>query len=513
MHKDTKAYVQSCTLCQAQKSVAPHVHNRQLHPSVVEGPNVRISIDLIGPLPLTADNYKYVLVMMDYFTKWAEAVPLSSKAGEEIADALFKNWYCVYGIPYEIQSDQGKEFCNDVLYRINQRMAIDHKVTTPYYPNANGLVERFNQTLKKSLSMYAEQFPSNWDWYLNSVLWAYRSSLNPQTGFTPYYLMFGRDPREPTDIFEGTIKDIKYDAKQYGIQMTYHLRRAYEIVKKNLLENAKAMKLNWDSKVHRHQTFKPGDEVLVFKPIEHSMSNEAKHSQVWKRKWQGPFTVLRHAHKNNEDIYIIKDQTSAREFTINVNKLRKYNKRQFLDNTADSSDTTAMDSMRSDGSVPVVDRLRDAVTADASDVTIPVRKSPEQPFLMNKARPSLDDETNVIETLSTPKVTKQEQRRVSERLDDISSPDPVIDSLQEYIVERILDHRKKGNKFEYLVKWLNYSNEQNTWEPKDCFNKDSTCISDYWNSVPKSVVPYKDRPRQYRTVRTQPSKKGEIVKT
>ena len=75
-------------------------------------------------------------------------VPLFSKKGEEVADALYKYWYCVYVIPFELQSDQGNEFTNDILARLNARLNIEHRVTTPYYPLANGEVERFNRTLK-----------------------------------------------------------------------------------------------------------------------------------------------------------------------------------------------------------------------------------------------------------------------------------------------------------------------------------------------------------------------------
>ena len=110
IYQDTKDYVQSCKECQLHKTNAPNPFNRSLNPSLPEGPNCRISIDLIGPLPLTEKNHRYVLVMVDYYTKWAEAVPLTSKTGEEVADAIYKYWYCVYGIPYELQTKLGKVF-------------------------------------------------------------------------------------------------------------------------------------------------------------------------------------------------------------------------------------------------------------------------------------------------------------------------------------------------------------------------------------------------------------------
>jgi hypothetical protein len=499
VYKDVKEYVKSCELCQVQKSQTPGTHNRILNPSLPESPNARISIDLIGPLPKTIFQCQYVLVMVDYFTKWAEAVPISSKEGEEVADAIYKSWYCVYGIPYELQSDQGPEFCNDILNRINERMTVAHRVTTPYYPNANGQVERFNQTLKKSLSMYAEKHPSTWDSYINGVLWAYRTSLNPVTGFSPFYLMFGREPRLPIDIFHGPTKEIKHDVLQYGIQLTQQLKVAYDIVKQNLDTYAKTMKIGWDKKVIKHNEYQKGDKVLVYHPQMNALSGQQAHSQVWTRKWQGPYEIVSKAHQDNDDVYVLKDLNTRREFTMNVNKLRKYQERQFLKETLVSTDARILGPMRSDESVPVAEGLRDAVDVPASDETVPVRTEPE--IEVDVADQSeLPQRAQNVENTERARITKQETRRSLLRSLEDSNPtaDVNLDELQEYVVEKILNHRNRNNKWEYLVKWLNYDESQNTWEPKDNFNKKSSCIQEYWNTVPVNEMPLNQRPRAFR---------------
>jgi hypothetical protein len=117
MAKDCKEFIKTCHLCQVHKSKAPPEFKRPLRPSLPEGPNCRISIDLIGPLDLTTEGYQYTLVMIDYFTKWAVVAPLKTKTGEEVAEAIYLKWYCTFGIPYEIQTDQGNEFTNIILAR------------------------------------------------------------------------------------------------------------------------------------------------------------------------------------------------------------------------------------------------------------------------------------------------------------------------------------------------------------------------------------------------------------
>ena len=103
--------------------------------------------------------------MTDSFTKWAEALPIKNKRTN-----------CRHGRPYQFQSDQGKEFTNDLLERINKRILVDHRVTTVYYPQANGQVERLNRVLVDSLSIYCSEHLATWDEFLPSVLFSYRTS-------------------------------------------------------------------------------------------------------------------------------------------------------------------------------------------------------------------------------------------------------------------------------------------------------------------------------------------------
>ena len=153
--KDVKLYVNGCLQCKAHKLPKPNHNQFLLYPSLFKQPNSRIGIDLIGPFPTTERQNQYILTCIDYFTKLAVAVPIRDKTAPAVADALYNHWYCLYGIPYEIHSDQGGEFTGDIVQRLNIRLETDHRVTTPYNPSSNGEVERLNQTLKNALKIYA----------------------------------------------------------------------------------------------------------------------------------------------------------------------------------------------------------------------------------------------------------------------------------------------------------------------------------------------------------------------
>jgi hypothetical protein len=121
-----------------------------------------ISIDLIGPLPESKRYNKYICCITEYVTKNAFAVPLKSKTAEDTAEAL---WFyiSIYGPPKTLISDQGTEFLNSTIRQLTMTCGIDHKITSPYHPNTNGLVERFNQTLIRALKKHCEDDIEEWD--------------------------------------------------------------------------------------------------------------------------------------------------------------------------------------------------------------------------------------------------------------------------------------------------------------------------------------------------------------
>ena len=172
MQNDIDSYVKVCQACQR--------HNKKLtktpatlHPITVDSPWYRVGIDLIGPLPRTAAGNAYIITCSDYFTKWPEAEAIPDKSAECVSQCLFRV-ICRHGSPSIIQSDQGREFVNNINNNLFQLTGVKHKISAAYHPQTNGLDERFNQTLCNALTKMAEGKEEEWDKYIDAALFAYR---------------------------------------------------------------------------------------------------------------------------------------------------------------------------------------------------------------------------------------------------------------------------------------------------------------------------------------------------
>ena len=157
-------------------------------------------MDLLDMSVTTSRGNRYVFVIVDCFTRWTEAFPLPDKTAQSVADALFNQVFCRFGMPAVIHSDQGREFENKILQELCLLGGSHKTKTTPYHPESDGMVERFNRTLLMMLAMFAGKNRDDWDDLLPAVMMAYRSSVHESTGFSPYRLMFGEECTLPMDI-------------------------------------------------------------------------------------------------------------------------------------------------------------------------------------------------------------------------------------------------------------------------------------------------------------------------
>ena len=157
-------------------------------------------MDLLDMSITTARENSYVLVMVDCFSRWTEACPLPDKTAHSVADAFFTQVVCRFGMPIVIHSDQGREFENKIMQELCILCGSHKTRTTPYQPESDGMVERFNRTLLMMLAMFAGKNRDDWDDLLPAVMMAYRSSVHESTGFSPYRLMFGEECTLPMDI-------------------------------------------------------------------------------------------------------------------------------------------------------------------------------------------------------------------------------------------------------------------------------------------------------------------------
>ncbi|BHF69484.1 hypothetical protein SprV_0301252900 [Sparganum proliferum] len=164
-------------------------------------PGERVGLDIIGPLPISVRGFEYILVMVDYVTRWVEATPLLRQDVTSVANAITRTWISRWGAPLAFHSDCGSNFDSQLFKDVCDTLRINKTRTTPYHPEGNGLMERTNRTLHKLLLVFSkDSHEHDWDVHLPLRLLAYRDSVHSSTGFTPHYIWAGRDIRLPIDL-------------------------------------------------------------------------------------------------------------------------------------------------------------------------------------------------------------------------------------------------------------------------------------------------------------------------
>ena len=191
MKNDITHYVTKVCRCLKQKP--PAVKQREpLHPIITTAPFQMVSVDFLHLEP-SAGGYQYILVVMDHFTRNAQAYATKDKSAKTAAEKLYNDFILRSGLPETIHHDQGGEFENKLFYHLDKLIGTCHCRTTPYHPQGNGQVERFNRTLP-------EKHKSRWRDHLNKMVHAYNCTRNDSTGYAPFFLLFGRHPRLPIDL-------------------------------------------------------------------------------------------------------------------------------------------------------------------------------------------------------------------------------------------------------------------------------------------------------------------------
>ncbi len=153
----------------------------------------RWDIDIVGPLPQTEDGYKYIVVAIDYFSRWLEARPLTHANARQVAKFIYEEIICRFDASRVLQSNRGMHFVNEVIQELTDKFWIRHSLSSPYHLQSNGLVERFNRTLCEGLAKVAETI-NDWDTYIQPVLFSYRTRELRVTGQPLFTLVYGKNP-------------------------------------------------------------------------------------------------------------------------------------------------------------------------------------------------------------------------------------------------------------------------------------------------------------------------------
>src|SRR6266542_260491 len=154
MFEDIRNYVKTCDECQRRGGLQK---NNIIHPIPAKAPFQRIGIDIVGPLTITRRGNRYIVTAMDYFTKWPIAKALKEATAKAVSKFIYQKIICEHGCPEVLQSDRGTHFVNRIIEDLTEKFRIKYRLSSPYHPQTNGLVERFNQTLCEKLAKLSEK--------------------------------------------------------------------------------------------------------------------------------------------------------------------------------------------------------------------------------------------------------------------------------------------------------------------------------------------------------------------
>ena len=316
MRQDIESWVKCCQAC----AMAKRSQGRGKAPLQQElsgFPFQRVAFDVIGPLPVTSKGNRFILVMVDYFSKWAEAYHLPNHTAVTVANTICSRWVATHGCPLRLHCDNAPEFRGHVITQMRDILGVKGTFSTPYRPKANGLCERTNQTIEGILRTMIREESRLWDDALPYAMMAYRATEHKSTGYTPNMLVYGRETMLPSDILFGqTNVPPKLDPFSCYCDYINWLRssmvRAFARARELLGISAKRQKYYHDEDTApRH--FKLGDWVSQYHP--------PTGAQTLHTGWKGPYVVCK---KIGAAGYIIKENQHDKDKIAHSDELKLY---------------------------------------------------------------------------------------------------------------------------------------------------------------------------------------------
>ncbi|GBC06766.1 hypothetical protein RclHR1_07020009 [Rhizophagus clarus] len=286
MFEDVRNYVKTCDECQRR---GKNRRAEPLHPIKIGQPFDRVGMDIVGPLPQTKDGNKYIVVATEYLTKWPEARAIPDAKATSVVSFFYEDIICRHGCPKEILTDRGTHFVNDMLNSLCDKFGVKHRLSTAYHPQTNGLVERFNRTLCETLAKFANENKNDWDLYVSTALFAYRTRKHNTTRHEPFYLMYGRETILPIEFKVATsaMLNIGNDEQEDLLNRVRMIsgRMAEErlVTQDRIYDQQQRQKQKYGKNI-KEQYYKIGDLVLLYK-------SHLRERKKLEERWTGPYYI------------------------------------------------------------------------------------------------------------------------------------------------------------------------------------------------------------------------------
>ena len=425
MFLDTDHWCKSCTECSMRKTPR-NFKKAPLLPLPVASAFEQVAVDVLGPFPVSRKGNRYVVVFSDMLTRFVEAFAVPSVEASVIARLLVDEIIARYGAPKTLLSDRGTNFLSKLVAEVCKIFQI-HKVnTSSYHPSTNGLVERFNSSLCQSISMYVAKDQKDWCEFIPLILFAHRTSISEAIGDSPFYVLFGREPRLPIDIkyLPEMSDDVTTSVSEYRKRTVEKVELAQKLAKENLHRSKQKMKEYYDRN-SKEPVFEVGQRVWVYTPkSKKGLSKKLLHC------WFGPYRIV---EQSSPVHYRLRTETNKNvTFAVHANRMKPY------------------------------------YDPDLRPIDPPLVDDPNEPYLEESDIPEdcFEVEQSVNAGNSAP--TSPPNHVVSQR-QPTSQPQQqnTVDNQTVFNAEKILKRRKRKGKNQYLVKWVGYPKNQATWEPEE----------------------------------------------
>ena len=337
MTKYIRRYVKACLDCQRRKTPRPW-RSGLTGSFIATKPAQMFCIDFLGgTLPESPDGFKYALAVMDVFSRFPFVIPLKRMTSECIAIGLIEHVFCFSGLPIGVHSDNAPDLISEALQIVFRKFGVQRTTCSTHHPQGNAPVERFMRYLNSGFSIMLPEYPK-WPMVLPLMLFAYRVLPHTTTGYSPFFLWYGREALLPMHLTTSSAPKFSYnqgDTKSYADQMIKMMSDTFTLVRqrqdKASRNNAARRDLN---EKRQHITFDRGDPVLFFEPdaasgtgcetrdeITFKKAKEIGLPRKWKMQWSGPHTIKQQLRDNVYEYYHI----HRKEYlTANVDRLVLY---------------------------------------------------------------------------------------------------------------------------------------------------------------------------------------------
>ena len=312
MQSDVTSHIGHCRNCLARKGTALKA---PLCPITATKPLELVHMDYLKLEP-SKGNIENVLVITDHYTRFAQAYPSKTQTAQATARLLWDHFIVHYGFPEKFFSDQGRNFVSELIQDLCKIAGVDKIKTTPYHPQSNGQCERFNKTLCDMLGTLSVEDKADWKSHINAMTHAYNCTQNASTGYSPYYLMFGRQPRLPVDVKFGLFRNLSsstFSRSKYIDRLKKRLDFAYEKASQSQAKESQRQKVRYDKKA-KHVLLEKDDLVLV-----RIVAHKGRHKI--QNKWEDEEYVIIEQPDPSIPVYVVKPVSGGKERTLHRNLL------------------------------------------------------------------------------------------------------------------------------------------------------------------------------------------------